>query len=75
MAQAIKTRRRGQGISAFAFMNRGFSSGANEVYKDSGERALGKCEAHKGLHVKRDGCEGFQIASVNEIAEDTFARF
>lgn len=75
MAQTIKTRRRGQGTSALAFMNRGFNSGASEVYKDTGERVLGKCEAHKDLHVERDECEEFQLASSKEIAEDTFARF
>lgn len=47
---------------------------ANKAYKDTGERVLGKCEAHKGLHVKHDECEGFELASGKEIAEDTFAK-
>lgn len=38
MAQTIKTRRRGQGTSALAFMNRGFNSGASEVYKNTSKR-------------------------------------
>lgn len=74
MAQTIKTRRRGQGTSALAFMNRRFNSGANEVYKDTGENGLGRCETHKGIHVKREDCKEFELASVKDIAEDTWRK-
>lgn len=36
---------------------------------------MGHCDRHRRLHVQREDCQGFERATSNEIAEDTFARF